>query len=39
MTKRYLNNDVGCALRTEYYLLVRRAHPTKTGPGYIQDGH
>lgn len=28
MAKRYLDREVGCVLRTEYYLLVRRAHPT-----------
>ena len=28
MTKSYLGHDVGCVPRTEYYLLVRRAHPT-----------
>ena len=29
MTKGHLDNYVGCVPRTEYYLLVRRAHPAK----------
>jgi len=30
MTKRHLNNNVGCVPRTDYYLSVRGTHPTKT---------
>lgn len=29
MAKNYLDHEVGCVPRTEYYLLVRRVHPTK----------